>query len=200
MLRGLFLACGRYRFRNQGRSRHSRDAIPRIICAPGGTLSVWRSGSFSAIETSMPVEANNTEIRRKAMDLLALREHSAEELRRKLKERDFDEDAIAVTLRELQADGLQSDFRFTEAFVRQRFQVGMGPLKIRFELRQKGIDDAITETLLDPLSERWDDSMKKQRARRFGETLPEDNAARMKQARFLQNRGFSPESVMRLFR
>ena len=134
------------------------------------------------------------------MDLLALREHSAEELRRKLKERDFDEDAIAVTLRELQADGLQSDFRFTEAFVRQRFQVGMGPLKIRFELRQKGIDDAITETLLDPLSERWDDSMKKQRARRFGETLPEDNAARMKQARFLQNRGFSPESVMRLFR
>ena len=148
----------------------------------------------------MSDDAKNIEIRKKAMDLLALREHSAEELRRKLKERDFDEDAIAVTLRELQADGLQSDFRFTEAFVRQRFQVGMGPLKIRFELRQKGIDDAITETLLDPLSERWDESMKKQRVRRFGETLPEDNAARMKQARFLQNRGFSPESVMRLFR
>ena len=134
------------------------------------------------------------------MDLLAQREHSAHELRRKLRARDYDEDAISATLRELQADGLQSDIRFTEAYVRQRFRAGLGPLKIRFELRQKGIDDAITETLLEPLAEHWDESMEKQRVRRFGEAIPDEHAQRMKQARFLQNRGFYPESVMRLFR
>lgn len=148
----------------------------------------------------MPVENQNLEIRKKAMDLLSRREHSAEELRRKLKSRDFDDSAIQDALRKLQSEGLQSDIRYTESYVRQRYEAGMGPLKIRFELRQKGIDDAIVETFLDPISDRWEESMMEQRARRFGETIPRDHAERMKQARFLQNRGFSPESVMRLFR
>ena len=134
------------------------------------------------------------------MDLLARREHSAEELRQKLKSRDFEETSINKIIRELQSEGLQSDIRFTEAYIHQRFEAGMGPLKIRFELRQKGIDDAVAETFLDPLSDRWEESMNRQRSRRFGEAIPQDYAERMKQARFLQNRGFSPESVMRLFR
>ena len=148
----------------------------------------------------MSTENKNLEIRKKAMDLLARREHSAEELRQKLKARDFDETSINTAMRELQSEGLQSDIRFTEAFIHQRFQAGMGPLKIRFELRQRGIDDAIAETFLDPLSDRWDESMERQRSRHFGEVIPEGYAERMKQARFLQNRGFSPEAVMRLFR
>ena len=148
----------------------------------------------------MPNDPTTGNLRNKAMDFLAQREHSAQELRRKLVARDFDEADIAAIIRELQADGLQSDIRFTEAYVRQRFNAGLGPLKIRFELRQKGVDDAITETLLEPLAGRWDDSMEKQRARRFGEAIPDDQSERLKQARFLQNRGFSPESVMRLFR
>jgi regulatory protein len=148
----------------------------------------------------MPPADKNVEIRKKAMDLLARREHSSEELRRKLMSYDFDEDAVAATVRVLQSEGLQSDIRYTESYVHQRYQAGMGPLKVRFELRQKGIDDAIAETFLDPLSERWEKSMQRQRERRFGETIPDDYAERMKQARFLQNRGFSPESVMRLFR
>jgi regulatory protein len=150
--------------------------------------------------TCMSEENQKKNLRKKAMDLLALREHSAQELHRKLTAREFDEDEINAVIRELQADGLQSDIRFTEAYVRQRFKAGLGPLKIRFELRQKGVDDAITETLLEPLSGRWDDSMEKQRVRRFGEAIPQDHPERMKQARFLQNRGFSPEAVMRLFR
>ena len=148
----------------------------------------------------MPDEIQTKALRKKAMDLLAQREHSAQELRRKLRARDFDETSIAAVLRELQADGLQSDIRFTEAYVRQRYNAGLGPLKIRFELRQKGVDDAISETLLEPLAGRWEESMEKQRVRRFGEAIPEDHSGRMKQARFLQNRGFSPEAVMRLFR
>jgi regulatory protein len=148
----------------------------------------------------MPPADKHAEIRKKAMDFLARREHSSEELRRKLMSYDFDETTISVVVRELQSEGLQSDIRYTESYVHQRYQAGMGPLKIRFELRQKGIDDAVVETFLDPLSDSWEKSMKRQRQRRFGEPIPEDYAERMKQARFLQNRGFSPESVMRLFR
>ena len=134
------------------------------------------------------------------MDLLARREHSAQELRQKLKSREYDADAIDEVLQELISDRLQSDERFTEAYVNHRFNAGVGPLKIRYELRQKGISDLLADEFLEPLSDRWDQLMVQQRVRKYGEVIPADYAERMKQARFLQNKGFSPESVMRLFR
>ena len=139
-------------------------------------------------------------IRKKAMDLLARREHSEQELRQKLKSREYEAAAIDEVLQELISDRLQSDERFTETYVNHRFNAGVGPLKIRYELRQKGITDLLADEFLEPLSDRWDQLMVQQRVRKYGEAIPVDYAERMKQARFLQNKGFSPESVMRLFR
>jgi regulatory protein len=148
----------------------------------------------------MTEKTSQSGIRKKAMDLLARREHSEQELRRKLKSREYDADAIDEVLHALISDRLQSDERFTEAYVNHRFNAGVGPLKIRYELRQKGVSDLLADEFLELLSERWDRLMVQQRVRKYGETIPADYAERMKQARFLQNRGFSPESVMRLFR
>jgi len=139
-------------------------------------------------------------IRNKAMDLLARREHSEQELRQKLKTREYDTDAIDEILQVLKEDRLQSDERFTESYVNHRFNAGVGPLKIRYELRQKGVSDRLIDEFLEPLSDQWDELMTRQRVRKYGAAIPDDYASRMKQARFLQNRGFSPESVMRLFR
>ena len=139
-------------------------------------------------------------IRNKAMDLLARREHSEYELRQKLKSRDYDVDAIDAALQGLKQDHLLSDARFAEAYVNHRFNAGVGPVKIRYELRQKGVTEVFADEFLEPLSDRWDQLMMQQRIRKYGESIPADYAERMKQARFLQNRGFSPESVMRLFR
>ncbi len=144
--------------------------------------------------------AELTEIRKKAMDLLARREHSVFELERKLQARGFDQDAIGEAIEGLRKDRLLSDERFVEAYVHQRVNAGVGPIKIGYELKQKGVDEGLIEAHLDPRDEAWDESMRHQRARRFGEVIPDDYAARMKQARFLQNRGFSPAAVMRLFR
>ena len=139
-------------------------------------------------------------IRNKAMDLLARREHSEQELRQKLKTREYDTDAIDEILQALKEDRLQSDERFTESYVNHRFNAGVGPLKIRYELRQKGVSESLVDEFLEPLSDQWDELMTRQRVRKYGASIPDDYAERMKQARFLQNRGFSPESVMRLFR
>ncbi len=138
--------------------------------------------------------------RNKAMDLLARREHSEQEIRHKLQSREFEEDAIEKAIEGLKKDGLLSDERFAEAYVNQRFNAGYGPLKIRYELQQKGIDSELIDNCLMPLEDEWPQSMRQQRARKFGMDPPEDYRERVKQARFLQNRGFSPESVMRLFR
>jgi len=89
-------------------------------------------------------------IRSKAMDLLARREHSAQELRQKLKTREYDIDAIDEILQALKEDRLQSDERFTESYVNHRFNAGVGPLKIRYELRQKGVSDRLVDEFLEP--------------------------------------------------
>jgi regulatory protein len=139
-------------------------------------------------------------IRVVAMDLLSRREHSAYELTQKLKKRDFDIDEIEAALELLQQDNLQSDSRFTESVVNYRVNAGFGPLKIKHELRQKGIGVELVEDYLSGLTVEWQQLMAAQRSKKFGQDIPADYKEKMKQARFLQNRGFSPESVMRLFR
>jgi len=139
-------------------------------------------------------------LRHTALDFLARREHSEHELRRKLAARAGEDHDIDLLLQKLREENLQSDERFSEAYVHHRFNAGVGPLKIRHELRQKGIDESLIDAMLEPLDGEWDELMRRQRVRKFGAEIPEDFGARMKQARFLQNRGFSPESVMRLFR
>jgi regulatory protein len=145
-------------------------------------------------------ERKGRSLRKIALDFLARREHSEQELRSKLNARHDDSEAVDAVLWQLKEEHLQSDERFTESYVNHRFNAGIGPLKIRHELRQKGIGDLLIDSYLEPLVGEWEPMMRHQRARKFGETLPDDYSARMKQARFLQNRGFSPESVMRLFR
>ena len=138
--------------------------------------------------------------RNKAMDLLARREHSAHELRQKLKQREFDSDEIEQALERLQQDNLQSDSRFTESYINHRKNAGLGPLKIMLELGRKGVDGELINDHMSALATDWDELLERQRLKKYGQEIPTDYAQKMKQARFLQNRGFSPESVMRLFR
>lgn len=138
--------------------------------------------------------------RNTAMDLLSRREHSRHELEQKLLQRDFDAEEISQALDRLQQEGLQSDQRYAESYVYLRAQKGFGPLKIEYELRQRGINDQIVESAMRLEQGSWSERMQQQRSRKFGNYLPDDYAEKMKQARFLQNRGFSPELVMRLFR
>ncbi len=139
-------------------------------------------------------------IRVVAMDLLSRREHSAYELTQKLQQRNFDIEAIATALKALQQDNLQSDSRFIESLVNYRVNAGFGPLKIKYELRRKGVNVEQAEEYLANLTVEWQPLMEAQRSKKFGPHIPSDYKLKMKQARFLQNRGFSPESVMRLFR
>ena len=138
--------------------------------------------------------------RHTAMDLLAYREHSRKQLADKLGQRGFDADDIESTLDALQTENLLNDERFAESYLHQRMLKGFGPLRIRHELSEKGISDEIIRLQLECQVDAWSELMQQQREKKFGPLIPQDYREKMKQARFLQNRGFSPESVMRLFR
>ena len=97
--------------------------------------------SFSSSELDQLTAIKPVEVRIAAMDLLARREHSLEELRRKLKRRFANEDLVEGELQRLKDENLQSDERYADSFLRQRSARGYGPRRVRHEMRQKGLSD-----------------------------------------------------------
>ena len=130
-----------------------------------------------------------------ALRLLVRREHSERELRFKLERRDTDDAVIDAVLAQLVDEGYLSDARFAEVFVRSRHERGVGPLRIRVELRERGVDDQLVELAFRELAADWFDAARQQRDKRFGETPPQDFRERARQMRFLQQRGFSGEQA-----
>jgi len=133
-----------------------------------------------------------------ALRLLARREHSEFELRRKLGARGFDADTIEQTLTECRRQNLVSDERFVEALVHQRRRRGYGPLRIRNDLRQRGIGDELAEEYVNMDSADWLNSLREIRNRKFGDHPPGSYREWARQARFLQGRGFSVEQIRRV--
>ena len=134
------------------------------------------------------------------MNLLARREHSTQELRDKLLARGFEDDEITPALQTLSREGLLSDERFTESFVHSRVERGSGPVKIRAELRQRGVADEIITNWLDERDRVWLERAESVRCKKFGSALPVDYKEKARQARFLQYRGFSAEHTRQVLR
>ncbi|MCO6414453.1 MAG: regulatory protein RecX [Thiogranum sp.] len=134
-----------------------------------------------------------------ALRLLARREHSVLELRDKLAARSFTDDIVEPLLAELTGSGLLSDRRFAEAYVRGRVERGYGPQRIQAELRERGIRGSLADEMLEAWSGTWLESAREQRGKRFGTGFPEDFAARARQMRFLQQRGFTGEQIRAVF-
>ena len=128
------------------------------------------------------------------MDLLARREHSLAELREKLVAREFSPAEIDEALAGLAREGLADNARFTDAFIASRIRKGQGPIRIRAELAERGIDaEAIAQTL--PDAHDWRALAREVRAKRFGTAPPKDFRDRARQSRFLEYRGFAGEQI-----
>lgn len=129
----------------------------------------------------------------RALRLLARREHSSRELKRKLAERGFAADDAEAALAALRAKDWQSDARFSEALVRRRLETGYGPRVIEAELSEHGIARAEAAALL--AGEDWTARAREALARRVHDR-PLDPSARRKLAAWLERRGF-PASAIR---
>ena len=160
------------------------------------------------------VEDAASDLAARALRLLAAREHSVAELRRKLRRgrsrggtgaREghgtngvaIDDDMVEAVLATLQRDGLLSDARFAEAFVHGRIGRGQGPAKIRAGLMERGVARELVEDALDLDGDFWTERAREAHAKRFGATPPTDRAGWAKRARFLAARGFGAEVVYR---
>ena len=132
----------------------------------------------------------------RALRLLSQREHSRQELERKL--RPFEEvpGELAAALDLLQAKDFINEQRVVESVVNRRASK-LGAARIQQELQSKGIEGqaiqeamhAVRESELERAREVW--------RKKFGQPATDANG-RAKQMRFLLTRGFATEAVHRV--
>ena len=159
----------------------------------------------------------------RTLGLLSRREHSVVELHRKLTSRGYEQEIQQQVIEQLHDRGLQDDSEFARSFVESRRGRGFGPLKIAAELHQRGIDrDTARDLLVD--DGRWLVSCRQVAERKFGTSDgnvgdldqldsddfdpddPNRNSSqlnqreRLRRSRFLQQRGFLPAMIARVFR
>jgi len=135
-------------------------------------------------------------LRQRALEYLGKREYSAIELGQKLKHYAEESDDIPALLADFKTRGWLSDARFTEQLINAR-KVKFGSNKVAHELREKGIADnliidavsAMQETELERATEVW--------RKKFNQVATDRNEW-AKQARFLQSRGFSFDTIKKV--
>ncbi len=139
-------------------------------------------------------------VRAVALRLLARREHSTRELTTKLTARGYEQQTVLAVIEALADRNLLSEGRFVDEFVASRLRRGSGPVKIREELRGRGVAESLVDNALSERRREWLTNAEAARRKRFGAKLPGDFEERARQARFLQQRGFTVEQIRQVLK
>jgi regulatory protein len=132
------------------------------------------------------------------MRFLARREHSRDELRRKLSTYAAEGEDIEPILDELAQRGWLSDARFAEQTIRTQAR-RFGPLKLAQRLRARGVDEEAIAAGFHAAGEEGIASIEAVWKTRF-RARPTQDRELARQVRFLQGRGFAVDDILRFLR
>jgi regulatory protein len=133
------------------------------------------------------------------LNLLSFRDHSAQEIRQKLRTKSFGREDIEPVITRLTEAGLLNDKRFAENYLRSRQIKGYGPLRIIQELEIRGITHEIIAELIEITDNAWLIAAEQVWKKHFKNKQPVNFKERAKQMRFLQYRGFTLEQINGIF-
>lgn len=132
------------------------------------------------------------------MRFLARREHSREELRRKLQPKVAEGEDLDAVLDELARRGWLSDARFAEHVARAKAR-RFGPARLAHYLKARGVDDDAIAAGIRAAGQDGVTQLEAVWKSRF-KAPPADERARARQVRFLQGRGFALEDILRFLK
>jgi regulatory protein len=138
-------------------------------------------------------------LRQRALEYLGKREYSYKELGQKLKpyiDENDDVDSITAILDDFKTRGWLSDVRFTEQMVYAR-RARFGSSKIIHELREKGVENTLIKCAVEQLKETELASAKEIWQKKY-KNVPVNREEWLKQARFLQSRGFGFDVIKKV--
>jgi regulatory protein len=165
--------------------------IPKS-CAEAFNLAVGQQlnqQDFNALKA----EAERIIVLQKAVDLLSRREHSTQELRLKLKKRDYDQSVIEQVISTLRDKGYLDDVRFAAMWIRSRLRKKPeSPFALKAGLMNKGVDADTAETAIREAEVDWQDVLETAVKKKLDKT-----ADPKKVLAYLVRRGFSYPEVMK---
>ena len=132
----------------------------------------------------------------------AKREYCAGDIRRKALEKlEWNREAAEEVVASLVAEGFVDDARYASAFAREKSSLqGWGLVKIRFQLRAKGISDADISAALEEIdAEKASARLEKLLANKW-HSLQDDPQGRLKLIKFALSRGYEYEEIESLIR
>lgn len=140
---------------------------------------------------------DESSLRHKAIELLARREYSYAELESKLLPFSEEEAPVYTVLDWLIEMGLQSDARYAKMYVRSKALGGYGPVRIRLELKQKGINPFLMEdAFFEAESEiSWPDEVDRLIEKKAKSLDLADYKDKNKVMGYLQRRGYSLDQI-----
>jgi len=149
-----------------------------------------RTASMKSQRNAAPGTARDV-----AVGLLARRDFSSSELQNRLERKGFAPAVAAAAVADLVEDRAVDDARYVENYVSRHSERGDGPLRMAAELAELGLPTQLIETALAAGSPDWYLRAREARIRRFGPEVPVERVQKVRQARFLQYRGFSSDHI-----
>ena len=135
------------------------------------------------------------DIRKKLLDLLSRREHSKYELLTKLKHRVELQSALEEEINKLCAENLQSDYRFSESYIRSRYNSGFGPTRIKYDLSVRRVKESVISSVFNEIDLDWIEKLKKEKIKKYGNDSSENMQELSKRINFFIQRGFEKEMI-----
>lgn len=141
--------------------------------------------------------------REAALNLLSFRARTAEELRRRLRRKEFPAEVVEACVSGLVERGMVDDSAFAESFVRDRVRFRpRGPRRLVQELRARGVDPETAGEAVGEIMEREEISeldLAREAVAKWSRRAGEDpQRARRRLYGFLARRGFGGETVRRI--
>ncbi|MDX1304075.1 recombination regulator RecX [Photobacterium sp.] len=140
-------------------------------------------------------KTNKQSAQEAAVGYLSRRDHAETELRRKLTTRGFEAQEIDLAISHCQEYGWLNDTRYAAMMVRNGVAKGWGALRIKQEMKMKGVGEDIVNHAIDESDIDWYEHGKEVAQRKFGETVIDSPKEKARRFRFLQYRGFDFDQI-----
>jgi regulatory protein len=135
-----------------------------------------------------------------ALNFIAVRHRSVQEVNRKLKEKGYEPDLIRTTIGKLEEQGYLNDSQFAQQWAAERFDLQKKGRKwVEMELLQKGIDKREIASAISQLNEEaeWNNALEVG-GKKWKQLTGEMQARKRKLYGFLARRGFPGPVVARV--
>ena len=131
------------------------------------------------------------------MDFLARREHTGKEILSKLQNRVESVELLKAEIDKLEEEGLIDNKRFAEQYIYSRSLRGYGPLRIEQELKQRGVNENVSQPLMHDMD--WTSFAIEVLKKKTGGIFPDETKQILKIKKFMNYRGFNFNQIEEAF-